>query len=347
MKVLVYSATPYTRDMLDRASKGTKHRLDYSDVTLTELTAPLAQGYEAICCFVDDDVNTLVLYQLASYGVKLILLRCTGSNNVNLEVAKETGITVMRVASYSPHSVAEFTVAMMLTLNRKLHRSYNRVKEGNFLLDGLLGFDLNGKTVGIIGTGKIGSVLAHILTGFGCKILSYDLMESTYCRTIGVKYVSLSELLQQSNIVSLHLPLTPDTFHLINKDTLALMQDNSILINTSRGAIVNTADLISVLKQRRLSGVGLDVYEEESELYYHDLRDQIIDDDTFARLISFPNVLVTGHQAFFTREALDDIAETTIKNLTDYEAGVYSSNTVTQEQKIEQQIPASRKGEAL
>ena len=329
MKVLVYSANQYTRDMFDKANKGCDHQINYSDAPLTELTAILAQGYCSVCCFVDDDINAEVLRQLASFGVQLIVLRCTGFNNVDIAEAEKNRITVMRVASYSPYSVAEFTVAMMLTLNRKLHRSYNRVKEGNFLLDGLLGFDMHGKTVGIVGTGKIGATLARILSGFQCKLLAYDIVESAHCQQLGVKYVPLKELLQKSNIVSLHLPLTPDTFHLINSDTLGLMQDSAILINTSRGALVDTEDLIAVLKQRRLAGVGLDVYEEESELYYHDLRDQIIDDDNFSRLVSFPNVLVTGHQAFFTREALEEIADATIQNINDYEAGHENSNTIT------------------
>ncbi len=329
MKVLVYSATQYTRDMLSAANVGDKHTLDYCDASLTAQTATLAKAYQAVCCFVDDDVNAKVLQQFAYYGVRLVLLRCTGFNNVDIKVAQENDITVMRVKNYSPYSVAEFSLAMMLMLNRKLHRAYNRVREGNFLLDGLLGFDMHGKTIGIVGTGAIGSTLAKILSGFDCSLIACDLIENEQCSELGVKYVQLKELLQISDIVSLHLPLTPDTVHLINKETLGLMKEDAILINTSRGAVVNTVDLIAVLKQRRLRGVGLDVYEEESEIYYHDLRDQIIDDDTFARLLSFPNVLVTGHQGFFTKEALDMIAETTIQNLCDFEAGKKNENTIS------------------
>ncbi len=329
MKVLVYSAAQYTRDTFKKANHGQKHQFVYSDAALSEHTTSLAQDFQAICCFVEDKLNAKVLDKLAELGVQLILLRCTGFNNIDIKAAKKNSITVMRVANYSPHSVAEFTMAMILTLNRKLHRSYNRVREGNFLLDGLLGFDLNNKTVGIIGTGSIGRVLAKILSGFGCRILANDVIENEYCLSLGVNYVSLTELLQRSNIVSLHLPLTPDTFHLMNKKTLSLMQDDAILINTSRGAIVNTTDLITELKRRRFSGVGLDVYEEESGLYYHDLRDQIIDDDIFTRLIGFPNVLITGHQGFFTNEALNDIATITLKNISDYEAGVSSANTIS------------------
>jgi len=330
MKVLVYSAAQYTRDTFKKANQNQKHQFVYSDATLSEHTTSLAQDFQAICCFVEDKLNAKVLGKLAELGVQLILLRCTGFNNIDIKAAKKNSITVMRVANYSPYSVAEFTMAMILTLNRKLHRSYNRVREGNFLLDGLLGFDLNNKTVGIIGTGSIGSVLAKILSGFGCRLLANDVIENEYCLSLGVNYVSLTELLQRSNIVSLHLPLTPDTFHLMNKKTLSLMQDDAILINTSRGAIVNTTDLITELKRRRFSGVGLDVYEEESGLYYHDLRDQIIDDDIFTRLIGFPNVLITGHQGFFTNEALNDIATITLKNISDYEAGVSSANTIGQ-----------------
>jgi len=329
MQVLVYSARQYTRDMLTEANIGNKHILDYCDASLTAQTATLAKTYQAICCFVDDDVNAEVLQQLASYGVSLVLLRCTGFNNVDIKVAEKNNISVMRVSNYSPYSVAEFSLAMMLTLNRKLHRAYNRVREGNFLLDGLLGFDMRGKTIGIIGTGNIGSALAQILSGFACTLLAYDLVKSEQCCQLGVKYVGLTELLQISDIISLHLPLTPDTVHLINKETLSLMKEDAILINTSRGAVVNTVDLIAVLKQRRLRGVGLDVYEEESEIYYHDLRDQIIDDDIFSRLLSFPNVLVTGHQGFFTKEALNMIAETTIQNICDYEAGKDSANIIS------------------
>ncbi len=328
MKILVYSATGYTEETINKANTQ-GYTLDYCEASLTVQTVSLAKGYQGVCCFVDDDVSATVLRQLASYGVGLVLLRCTGFNNVDLDAAEENDICVMRVSSYSPYAVAEFALAMMLTLNRKLHRAYNRVREGNFLLDGLLGFDVHGKTVGIIGTGKIGSALAEILSGFSCRILAYDLVEDTHCMELGVDYVGLDELLQAADIVSIHLPLTPQTMHLIDRDTLALMKDNAILINTSRGAIVDTSDLIAALKQRRLRGVGLDVYEEESEIYYHDLRDQIIDDDTFARLLTFPNVLVTGHQGFFTEEALEDIASTTIANIGAFQSGRENANRLT------------------
>lgn len=334
MKILVYSTKSYTEETFNKANMNNV-TLDYCVASLTEQTASLAKGYQGVCCFVDDDVNAEVIQQLTSYGVGLVLLRCTGFNNVDLDAAEKNGICVMRVSHYSPYSVAEFALAMMLTLNRKIHRAYNRVREGNFLLNGLLGFDMHGKTIGIIGTGKIGSALAEILSGFSCQVLAHDLVEDTRCQELGVNYIGLNELLQAADIISIHLPLTPKTMHLINKESLSLMKDSAILINTSRGAIVNTTDLIAALKQRRLRGVGLDVYEEESEIYYHDLRDQIIDDDTFARLLTFPNVLVTGHQGFFTEEALADIARTTMANIDAFLNNRDEGNCLTQTKMVQ------------
>jgi D-lactate dehydrogenase len=326
MKVLVFSSNPYTRDMLNAANWLHQHEFDYCDARLNPKTASLAAGYDAVCCFVDDDLGAEVLKTLAAIGVKLVLLRCTGFNNVNLVAAENLGITVMRVAEYSPFAVAEFSVGLMLALNRKIHRAYNLVKEGNFLLDGLLGFDLNAKVVGIVGTGRIGTALVNILNGFGCRILAYDIVEDYVCRERGAIYTKLENLLAESDIISLHVPLTPNTHHMINKTTLGLMKPNAMLINTSRGAIIDTDALLQALKQRKIGAVGLDVYEEESHIYYHDLRDQIIDDDKFMRLLTFPNVLVTAHQAFFTREALSQIANTTIRNLNDFAAGTRNHN---------------------
>ncbi|ODS24500.1 hydroxyacid dehydrogenase [Candidatus Endobugula sertula] len=340
MRVLVYSANEYTKDMLLTANANNEHQFDFTETRLEAQTTILADQYPAVCCFVDDSLNGLVLQHLKNHGVKLVLLRCTGFNNVDLRAAQELGLRVMRVVSYSPHSVAEFTVGMILNLNRKIHRAYNRVREGNFLLDGLLGFDLFGKTVGIIGTGKIGTAFAHIIKGFGCHLLAYDVVTRSECEEIGVYYTDLSSLLNQSDIVSLHLPLTPDSFHMINQSTLSKMKKTALLINTSRGGIINTGDLVKALKQYHLAGVGLDVYEEESHLFYQDMRDQIIDDDTFSRLLTFPNVLLTGHQAFFTQEALQQIGKTTIDNLNDFIHQRDSKNSL----KAEDIIVSSSKG---
>jgi D-lactate dehydrogenase len=328
MKVLVYSSNPYTRQMLTAANWPKQHEFIHSETQLNAKTAALAAGYDAICCFVEDDLGAETLAVLAKSAVKLVLLRCTGFSNVDLEAAERSGITVMRVAEYSPYSVAEFSVGLILALNRQIHRAYNRVKEGNFTLDGLLGFDLNNKVVGIVGTGRIGTALANIMLGFNCRVIAYDVVESEHCRKIGVIYTSLEELLGESDIVSLNVPLTPDTHHMINRTTLGLMKPHAMLINTSRGAIIDTDDLIHALKRRQLGAVGLDVYEEESHLYYHDLRDQIIDDDKLMRLLTFPNVLVTAHQGFFTREALEQIANTTIRNLNDFTCGIGNRNTL-------------------
>jgi D-lactate dehydrogenase len=232
----------------------------------------------------------------------------------------------MRVSRYSPYAVAEFAICMILALNRKIHRAYERVREGNFLLDGLLGFDIHGKTVGIIGTGKIGSVLAQILHGFGCNLLGYDVKENPECLSSGMQYVSLEELLKQSDIVSLHAPLTPQTYHMISAGTLSMMKPGAILINTSRGALVDSRALIASLKKRHLGAAGLDVYEEESHIYFRNLSDEVITDDVITRLTTFPNVIITGHQAFFTKEALDEISETTIRNISDFEAGISNEN---------------------
>lgn len=260
-----------------------------------------------------------MIHALAEAGVRLIALRCAGFNHVDLAAAAAAGISVARVPAYSPHAVAEHTVALMLTLNRKTHRAYNRVREGNFALDGLLGFDLHGKTVGIVGTGEIGAVVARILTGFGCTLLAHDPVRNPDCEALGVHYVGLDELLSVSDVITLSCPLTPQTHHLIDAAALARMKRGVMLINTSRGAVVDTEALIKELKSGTVGNVGLDVYEEEADLFFEDLSGSIIRDDLFARLLTFPNVLVTGHQAFFTHEALTAIADTTIANVTAFQ----------------------------
>jgi D-lactate dehydrogenase len=330
MKVLVYSARPYDKEFLEAANKN-KHELHFIEARLEESTTVLARQYPSVCCFVDDILNKKVIKQLSDGGTRLIALRATGFNNVDLKAAEELGMTVMRVSCYSPYAVAEFAAGMIIALSRKIHRAYNRVREGNFLLHGLIGFELHGKTAGIVGTGKIGSVLARILQGFGCLLIAYDATENPECIKLGVRYVPLKELLSKSDIVSLHLPLTPETRHLINDENLSYMKPGAMLINTSRGALVDTRALIRALKKGRLGAVGLDVYEEESHIFYEDLSDEIIPDDVITRLLTFPNALVTGHQAFFTREAMATIAERTIQNISDFAAGHENENILRPE----------------
>jgi D-lactate dehydrogenase len=327
MKVLVYSARPYDQEFLNAANR-VKHELHFTEARLEERTTVLARQFPSVCGFVDDILSKRVIKQLWDGGTQLVVLRATGFNNVDLQAAEELGMTVMRVSRYSPYAVAEFAVGMMLALNRKIHRAYNRVREGNFLLDGLIGFELHGKTVGIIGTGKIGSMLARILQGFGCSLLGYDMTENSECTDLGVRYVPLKELLTRADIVSLHILLTPATYHLINDESLSRMKPGAMLINTSRGALVDTLALIHALKKGHLGAVGLDVYEEESHIFFQDLSDEIIPDDMIMRLLTFPNVLVTGHQAFLTREALATIAETTIQNISDFAAGRENENVL-------------------
>jgi D-lactate dehydrogenase len=330
MKVLVYSSRPYDQQFLEGANTG-KHEYHFVEARLEQHTAVLAREFPAVCCFVDDTLDSPVLRQLSDGGTKLVTLRATGFNNVDLKAAEQLGITVMRVSRYSPYSVAEYAVGMILAMNRHIHRAYQRVREGNFRLDGLLGYDLHDKTVGVVGTGRIGAIFTRIMSGFGCHLLGYDKHENPECIQLGMKYVSLEQLLRSSDIVSLHCPLTPETRHLISRDTISLMKPDSMLVNTSRGALVDTEALIPHLKQCRLCAVCLDVYEEESDLYYRDLSDEVISDDVITRLLTFPNVLVTGHQAFFTRDAMQTIAETTSRNIDDFAAGRSNENVLKPE----------------
>jgi len=330
MKVLVYSARPYDERFLREANQG-QHELHFVETRLERQTVILAKDFPVICGFVEDDLSAPVLRQLVKGKTRLITLRSTGFNNVDLEAADRLGLTVMRVAAYSPYSIAEFAVGIILSLNRKIHRAYQRVRDNNFLLDGLLGFDLHGKTVGVVGTGKIGAVFSQIMHGFGCHLLGYDLRQKPELIALGMRYTSLNELLSQSDIISLHIPLTPETYHLINHETIAFLKEGAMLINTSRGALIDARVLIPSLKRGRLSAVGLDVYEEESHLYFRDLSDKILQDDVIARLITFPNVLITGHQAFFTREAETEIAATVVQNISDFASGRTNANTLKAE----------------
>lgn len=314
MHVTVFSTKEYDQTFLDRANKG-EHHLAYLESRLTHQTVSSAAGSQAVCAFVNDELDVRVLSPLQALGIGLVVLRCAGFNNVDLEAAARLGIAVARVPEYSPHSVAEHAVALILSLNRKLHRAYARVREGNFALDGLMGFELHGRTVGIIGTGKIGTVVARIMTGFGCRVLAADPYPNDACRRMGVGYVSLATLLSGSDIVTLHCPLNPDTFHLIDAQALASARPGAMFINTSRGAVIETRAMITALKSGQVGALGLDVYEEEAELFFQNLSDKVIQDDVFARLLTFPNVLITGHQGFFTTDALMNIAETTIANI--------------------------------
>jgi D-lactate dehydrogenase len=318
MKVSVFSTKSYDRRFLDEANVEGKHHLHYLDMRLSAETAALASYAEAVCAFVNDEIDRTVLQVLAGQGVRLIALRSAGFNHVDLQAARDLGVTVARVPAYSPHAVAEHTLALILTLNRNIHRAYNRVREGNFALDGLLGFDLNGKTAGIVGTGQIGAIVARILTGFGCTVLAHDPYPNPACEALGVRYVDRAELFGASDLVTLHCPLTPHTHHLIDASSLRQLKRGMMLINTSRGAVIDTRAVIRGLKDGTIANLGLDVYEEEADLFFEDLSDRFIADDLFARLLTFPNVVITGHQAFFTAEALLNIAETTIANITTF-----------------------------
>lgn len=321
MDVTIFSTKAYDRRFLDEANDaaGALHRLRYLESRLTHESAPLARGETAICVFVNDVLDRDVLQVLAAGGTRMIALRSAGFNHVDLAAAASLNIAVGRVPAYSPDAVAEHTVGLMLSLNRKIHRAYARVREGNFALEGLLGFDLRGRTVGIIGAGKIGVAVARIMAGFDCEVLASDPAPSPDLAGVGADLVPLDELLARSDIVSLHCPLTPTTRHLIDGRALESMKRGVMLINTGRGALVDTVSLIDGLKTGKIGYLGLDVYEEEGDLFFEDLSDQILFDDLFARLLTFPNVLITGHQAFFTAEAMRAIAATTIDNLSRFE----------------------------
>jgi D-lactate dehydrogenase len=330
MRAAMFSIHSYEIPFLDHANRRAGHDLSYLAASLSESTAALANGFEAVSLFVGDDASAGVLSTLHAGGTRVIALRSAGFNHVDIEEADRLGMTVLRVPAYSPHAVAEHALALMMCLNRKLHRAYNRTREQNFELTGLMGFDMYGKTAGIIGTGKIGEVLCRILTGFGCRVLASDPQRNPAVEAMGASYVELEELYAQSDIISLHCPLTPATKHLINARALGMMKPGVMLINTSRGGVIDTRALIDALKKGTIGSVGLDVYEEEGDLFFHDLSDRVIQDDVFVRLITFPNVLITAHQGFLTREACRAIAETTIGNLSDFEHGrVRDENAVT------------------
>jgi D-lactate dehydrogenase len=331
MKLAFFDTHRFERETFEEANARFAHELTFFEPRLTRHTAPLAVGFEAVCSFVNDHLDAEALAVLRRNGVRLVALRSAGYNHVDLTAAARLGLPVVRVPEYSPYAVAEHAVGLILALNRKIHRAFNRVREANFSLDGLVGFDLHGKTVGIIGTGRIGSVLARIMHGFGCQLLAYDLKQNErLAAQFGLRYVDLAELYSRSDIISLHVPLTPQTHHLIDAKALARMKRGVFLINTGRGALIDSRALIAALKSGHVGAAGLDVYEEEEGVFFQDLSNQVLQDDVLARLLTFPNVLITSHQAFLTREALVNIAETTLANVRAFERGEPLVNQVQQ-----------------
>jgi D-lactate dehydrogenase len=328
MRIAFFDAHPFERGYFERANEALAHQIVFLEPRLEPRTATLAQGCDAVCCFVNDDLSAVTLQILKELGVRVVALRCAGFNQVDLAAAAELGLPVVRVPEYSPHAVAEHAVALVLALNRKIHRAHNRVHEGNFALDGLVGFDLFEKCVGVIGTGRIGAVAARIFTGFGCRVLAYDLGRDEDLLQLGVEYVALDALYAACDIISLHVPLTPKTRHMIDAKALALMKPGVMLINTGRGALLDSQALIAGLKTGQIGYAGLDVYEEEEGIFFQNLSEQVLQDDVLARLLTFPNVLITAHQAFLTREALSSIAQTTLQNLAAFASGSELINQV-------------------
>ncbi len=329
MKVAFFSIKPYDRIYLEAANQDGLHQLHFFEARLKSDTAMLASGYPCVCVFVHDELDRRTLEKLAAGGTKLIALRCCGFNNIDLLAAEELGLTVVRVPAYSPYATAEYTIGLILTLNRKIHRAYNRVREGNFSIEGLVGFELRGKTVGIIGTGKIGTLVGKaLIEGFGCQVLGYDPNPNPNLESIGAKYVDLEQLASVADIIILICPLTPQTHYIINKKLISLMKKGVMLINTGRGKLIDTEAMIDALKSQKIGSVGLDVYEQEQNFFFEDLSNEIIEDDLLERLISFPNVIVTSHQAFFTQTALENIAKTTLSNITDFEKGNRCPNQI-------------------
>lgn len=338
MRIAVFSTKPYDQRFLEAANQrladqsgpAAAHEIMFYETRLSAESVALAFGIPAVCIFVNDEIDAATLSMLSAGETKLVALRCAGFNNVDVRRAAQFGVKVARVPVYSPHAVAEHTIGLILALDRKLHRAYARVREGNLALDGLLGFDLHGKTVGVIGTGRIGAIVAQILLGFGCRVLCSDDIQNAELAANGAEYVDGETLLAQADVITLHCPLTPATHHLINAERLAKTKPGVMLINTSRGALIDASAAIDALKSGQLGFLGLDVYEEEADLFYRDLSSQVIQDDVFSRLLTFPNVLITGHQAFFTDEAMTAIAETTLANVTAFARGeALGANEVT------------------
>lgn len=318
-RIAFFGAKPYDIASFDKVNEKFNYDIRYYKGHLNPNNIVLTRDADAVCIFVNDSADATVIDALVENGVKLLTLRCAGFNNVDLAAAQKAQLPVVRVPAYSPYAVAEYSLALMLSLNRKIHRAYWRTRDGNFSLNGLIGFDMHGKTIGLIGTGKIAKILIKMLKGFGVRVLAYDLYpDEQFAKEEGITYTSLDELYRESDIISLHCPLTDKTRYMINKDSIAKMKDNVMIINTGRGQLIQTNDLIDGLKEKKIAAAGLDVYEEEGEYFYEDKSDKIIDDDVLARLLSFHNVIVTSHQAFFTREAMQNIAETTLQNIEDF-----------------------------
>jgi D-lactate dehydrogenase len=328
-RIALYSAKPYDRRSFDAADGGDDVHVEYHDARLDEHTIGYANGAEVVCVFVNDEVSAPVLEALAAGGTTCVALRCAGFNNVDLGAAERLGITVVRVPSYSPNAVAEHTLALMLSLNRKIHRAHNRVRERNFSLDGLVGFDMAGKTAAVIGTGQIGAIVARLLWHLRCEVVAVDPSTDDFLIDLGIRYVTLDEALARADIVTLNCPLNDQTRHLINDERLASMKPGVMLVNTGRGALVDTDAVLRALKTGQIGSLALDVYEEEGDLFFEDRSDEILDDDNFARLLTYPNVLITAHQAFLTQEALAAIAETTLANVTAVLSGEPCANVVT------------------
>ena len=323
MRVTIFGTRTYDRQFLTAANAAHGHDLSFLEAGLDSATASLAAGSEAVCAFVNDSLDADVMEKLAGLGTRIVALRCAGYNNVDLDAAARFGIAITRVPAYSPHAVAEFTIGLLLALDRKIHRAWSRVRENNYSLDGLVGRNLHGRVMGVVGTGQIGALVARTLrAGFGCDVLASDPFPDPELERLGVRYVEVDTLLREVDVVSLHCPLTPGTRHMINAATLAEARQGLVVINTSRGALIDTKALIDALKTRSVGGVALDVYEQEAGIFFDDLSNEIIDDDLLQRLLTFPNVLVTGHQAFLTEEALGAIAETTLNSLSDFEKGL-------------------------
>lgn len=328
MKIAVFSTKSYDQEYFEKYNDEHNYTFSFYETALNSDTAKLTIGSDVVCVFVNDVVDKATIDVLNTNGVKLIALRCAGYNNVDLEAAENHNIKVVRVPAYSPEAVAEHALALILTLNRKTHKAYNRVREGNFSLKNLIGFNLHNKTIGVIGTGQIGVTFCKIIKGFGCKIIAYDIAENEELLELGVTYVSLEEVFKQSDILSLHCPLNKHTKHIINAASIAAMKEGIMIINTSRGALVNTADVIEGLITKKIGYLGIDVYEQEENLFFEDLSEHIIQDEQILRLLSFPNVLITSHQAYFTKEAMDQITITTLENIKVFQNNTELTNEV-------------------
>ncbi|MBA4299314.1 MAG: hydroxyacid dehydrogenase [Cyclobacterium sp.] len=328
MKIAFFSTKSYDRESFNQFLPGSGHHISYFEVKLDKDTLSLAAGHEVVCSFVNDKIDAEILKELKKLEIKLIALRCAGYNQIDLNAAAEQEITVVRVPAYSPEAVAEHAFALILTLSRKTHKAYNRVRENNFSLDGLTGVNIHGKTIGVIGVGAIGRAFCRIAKGFGCQLIANDVYENEEMKTLGVTYHSLKKVLSRSDIVSLHCPLTPETHHMINAETISQMKDGVALINTSRGALVDTKAVIKALKTGKIGYLGIDVYEQEEHIFFKNLSEEIMQDEEISRLMTFPNVLITGHQAFLTKEALEQISKITLSNISDFEKGLKLKNEI-------------------